>query len=303
MNRRLILVSGLSGSGKTVALHTLEDAGFFCVDNIPLPLLDPLLDELEMEHHHNEGNIAVGVDIRSGQEAMASFSRTLDLLRSRPLNVHVIYLDCSEETLLRRYHHTRRRHPLARKGRPLTEAIALERSWLECVCSAADLRIDTSMLTMHQLAATFRQRITEAEDERLSLLFQSFGFKYGVPSDADFVFDVRCLPNPHYEPELTKKTGQDPAVIDFLELHDDVDAMYESIQNHLKRWIPCFSQGNRSYITVAVGCTGGRHRSVYLAERLRNAWVNEPGAITTVRHRELDRNHTLKVDSCLSDYS
>jgi UPF0042 nucleotide-binding protein len=303
MTGRLILVSGLSGSGKTVALHTLEDAGFFCVDNIPLPMLDALLQELEMEHHRNEGKIAISVDVRSGQQALADFPAALRRLRARSLRAEVIFLDCADETLLRRYHYTRRRHPLARKGRPLTDAIALERNWLEPVLMAADLRIDTSDLTMHELAALFRTRITAAEGERLSLLFQSFGFKYGIPSDADFVFDVRCLPNPHYEPGLATCTGHDRPVVDFLKAHADVEDMFQSIQNHLLRWIPCFARGNRSYVTVAVGCTGGRHRSVYLAERLGQAWKDLDGATISVRHRELDQTIDTKADPCQSDYS
>lgn len=303
MTTRLVLVSGLSGSGKTVALHTLEDAGFFCVDNIPLPLLDALLHELEMEHHRNEGRIAISVDIRSGQQALADFPETLHRLRARALRADVIFLDCADATLLRRYHHTRRRHPLARRGRPLTDAIAMERSWLEPVLARADLRIDTSDLTMHELAALLRTRVATAEGERLSLLFQSFGFKYGIPSDADFVFDVRCLPNPHYEPGLATCTGHDRPVIHFLESHADVEAMFQSIHGHLTRWMPCFSRGNRNYLTVAVGCTGGRHRSVYLAERLGDAWKELEGATVSVRHREIDPITNSKVDPCPSDYS
>jgi RNase adapter protein RapZ len=287
---RLLLLSGLSGSGKTVALHTLEDEGFFCVDNLPLRLLDRLIEELRTGGHRHEGRVAVGVDVRSGREALQGFSTILAGLRGQPLNVEVIFLHASDDALLRRYHHTRRRHPLARHGLPLVEAIALEREWLGPIAAHADLAIDSSDLSMHDLARTVRTRLATEGTESLSLLFQSFGFKYGAPVDADFVFDVRCLPNPHYEPGLRDLTGLDAPVVAFLEDHAEVTEMFDSIQAHLGRWVPRFAEDHRSYLTVAIGCTGGRHRSAYLVERLARAWQGADDVTVSTRHRELDHH-------------
>ncbi len=292
---RLLLVSGLSGSGKTVALHTLEDEGFFCVDNLPLGLLDHLIKELRAGNHRNDGRVAVGVDVRSGREELREFGKTLAKLRSQPVEVEVVFLQCSNEALLRRYHHTRRRHPLARQGLPLVEAIALERQWLGSIAVHADLSIDSSDLSMHDLARTVRTRLAAEGAENLSLLFQSFGFKYGAPMDADFVFDVRCLPNPHYEPGLRDLTGLDGPIIDFLEAHADVSEMFDSIQAHLGRWLPSFARDHRSYLTVAIGCTGGRHRSAYLVDRLAKAWQGVENFTVSTRHRELD-DHPMDAE-------
>lgn len=292
---RLLLVSGLSGSGKTVALRTLEDEGFFCVDNLPLGLLDKLIKELRTGNHRNDGRVAVGVDVRSGREELREFGKTLAKLRSQAVEVEVVFLQSSNEALLRRYHHTRRRHPLARKGLPLVEAIALEREWLGSIAVHADLSIDSSDLSMHDLARTVRTRLAAEGAENLSLLFQSFGFKYGAPVDADFVFDVRCLPNPHYEPGLRDLTGLDGPVIDFLEAHADVSEMFDSIQAHLGRWLPSFARDHRSYLTVAVGCTGGRHRSAYLVDRLAKAWQRVEKFTVSTRHRELD-DHPMDAE-------
>lgn len=292
---RLLLLSGLSGSGKTVALHTLEDEGFFCVDNLPLSLLDHLIDELRTGTHRNDGRIAVGVDVRSGRPALQGFPDSLVRLREQGLQVEVVFLHASDEALLRRYHHTRRRHPLARKGVPLVEALALERDWLGPIAANADLSIDSSDLTMHDLARMVRGRLASHAGENLSLLFESFGFKHGVPMDADFVFDVRCLPNPHYEPGLRHRTGQETPVIEFLESHREVAEMFDSIQRHLERWLPRFASDHRSYLTVAIGCTGGRHRSVYLVDRLAEAWRGVRNFTVSTRHRELD-DHLMDAE-------
>ncbi|MCA1791591.1 MAG: RNase adaptor protein RapZ [Thioalkalivibrio sp.] len=249
---RLLLVSGLSGSGKTVALRTLEDEGFFCVDNLPLGLLDQLIEELHTGNHRNDGRVAVGVDVRSGREALREFGKTLANLRSQPVEVEVIFLQSSNEALLRRYHHTRRRHPLARKGLPLVEAIALEREWLGCIAVHADLSIDSSDLSMHDLARTV-------------------------------------------EPGLRDLTGLDGAVVDFLEAHADVSEMFDSIQSHLGRWLPSFARDHRSYLTVAIGCTGGRHRSAYLVDRLAKAWQGVANFTVSTRHRELD-DHPMDAE-------
>ncbi|MGM0552714.1 MAG: RNase adapter RapZ [Pseudomonadota bacterium] len=286
---RLLIVSGLSGSGKTVALHTLEDAGYFCVDNLPLPLLPDLVAQVQQGPCDPDRHLAVGVDVRSGLEALQDFARLLRELRADGLQVEVLFLHSSSDVLLRRYHLTRRRHPLARDGLPLLEAIEREREWLGHVAGEADLTVDTSRLSMHELARTLRERIGGPGSDQLSLLFQSFGFKHGAPMDSDFVFDVRCLPNPYYEPELAPLTGRDPKVADYLEGHTEVAAMFESIHGMLAQWIPRFHDGHRSYLTVSVGCTGGRHRSVYLVERLAGAWNGREHVTVSTRHRELGK--------------
>ncbi len=288
---RLLIVSGLSGSGKTVALHTLEDAGYFCVDNLPLPLLPDLIRQVRQGHYDTEGDrhLAVGVDVRSGLEALKGFSSLLAGLRAEGLQVEVLFLQASSDVLLRRYHLTRRRHPLARDGVPLVEAIDREREWLGHVAAEADLTVDTSRLSMHDLARTLRDRMGERGEHELSLLFQSFGFKHGAPMDSDFVFDVRCLPNPYYERELAGLTGRDPAVCEFLEGHGEVAAMFDSIQGFLSQWLPRLLEDHRSYVTVSIGCTGGRHRSVYLVERLAGAWQDREHVTVSTRHRELGK--------------
>ena len=289
---RLLLLSGLSGSGKTVALHTLEDEGFFCVDNLPLNLLNGLIQELRTGSHRNDGRVAVGVDVRSGRDALQGLPENLARLREQGLQVELVFLHASDSALLRRYHHTRRRHPLARKGVPLIEGLALEREWLGPIAANADVSIDSSDLTMHDLARQVRARLATHEAGNLSLLFQSFGFKHGVPVDADFVFDVRCLPNPHYEPGLRHRTGHEAPVVAFLEAHREVEEMFDSIHAHLQRWLPRFAEGHRSYLTVAIGCTGGRHRSVYFADRLAGAWRGVRNFTVSTRHRELDDHLT-----------
>ena len=287
---RLLLVSGLSGSGKTVALHTLEDAGYFCVDNLPLPMLPELVEKVRSGHYDTGGDrhLAVGVDVRSGLDALSGFGQLLGELRESGLEVEVLFLNASDEVLLRRYHLTRRRHPLARDGIPLVEAIGMERTWLGHVAVEADLTVDTSRLSMHDLARTLRARVGSRETAGLSLLFQSFGFKHGSPLDSDFVFDVRCLPNPYYERELAPLTGLDPAVAHFLDSHGEVGAMFDSIHGFLDTWIPRLVADHRSYATVSIGCTGGRHRSVYLVERLAAAWREREHVTVSTRHRELD---------------
>ncbi|WP_019626937.1 RNase adapter RapZ [Thioalkalivibrio sp. ALJT] len=288
---RLLIVSGLSGSGKTVALHTLEDAGYFCVDNLPLPLLQDLIEQVRNGHYDTEGDrhLAVGVDVRSGLEALRGFGDLLRVLRADGHQVEVLFLQAASEVLLRRYHLTRRRHPLARDGLPLVEAIEHERKWLGHVAAEADLTVDTSRLSMHDLARTLRDRMGGHGEHELSLLFQSFGFKHGAPMDSDFVFDVRCLPNPHYERALSSLTGRDQPVCDFLDRHTEVAAMFGSIQGYLEQWLPRLLEDHRSYVTVSIGCTGGRHRSVYLVERLAEAWRGREHVTVSIRHRELGK--------------
>jgi len=276
---QLVIITGLSGSGKSIALKVLEDSGYYCVDNLPVQLLRETVDFLR-----NAGSerVAISIDVRSG----SSLSRLPDLLeqmKSSDLRTHIVFLDAQAETLVKRFSETRRRHPLADDDRTLVESIELERELLEKVGTLGH-RIDTSELNPNALRNWVRDLLT-LSDTDLVLLFQSFGFKHGIPLDADFVFDVRCLPNPHYDPQLRDFTGRDANVMAFLEANGDVRDMKLHIRDFVERWLPCFVRDNRSYLTVAIGCTGGRHRSVYLTEQLSEYFRKSRQVL--VRHREL----------------
>ncbi|MCG5500681.1 RNase adapter RapZ [Ectothiorhodospira lacustris] len=284
---KLVIVSGLSGSGKTVALHALEDAGYYCIDNLHLELLPAVVSQLRQSPQAGYGEAAVGIDARSGIESLDQFGRIVNEIRAMGVELQIIFLYAELETLLRRFSETRRRHPLARRGIPLMEAINLERNLLGVIADHADLAIDTTRTNVHQLSQSIRERVRQAGLRGLSLLIQSFGFKYGSPVDSDFVFDVRCLPNPHWQPGLSAFTGKDPAVIRFLENEPMVAAMFDSLRDFLTTWIPQFENDNRSYLTVSIGCTGGRHRSVYLTERLSRHFREIRGDGVSTRHREL----------------
>ncbi|MFW5969193.1 MAG: RNase adapter RapZ [Halofilum sp. (in: g-proteobacteria)] len=284
---RLIVVSGLSGSGKSVALNTLEDEGFYCIDNLPTGLIGPLVEQLLTGNMSIHERVAVGIDARSDVDDLRAFPQLLDELREREgLTVEVVFLQTATDTLLRRFSETRRKHPLSRDGMPLVEAIAGEQDILSGISDRADLLIDTTHLTLHGLRALLRERLLPDDPHGLSLLLQSFGFKNGVPLDSDFVFDVRCLPNPHWEPRLRALTGVDREVIAYLEASEDVERMYESIRDFLERWLPAFQAENRAYMTVSIGCTGGQHRSVYLAHRLASHFRDRIEQVS-IRHREL----------------
>lgn len=265
---RLVIVSGLSGSGKSVALHMLEDLGYYCVDNIPAGLLPMFIAHTVRSNEPSYQLTAIGMDARNRPSEIASVPQLLSELKKGGLNCEVIFLRADEEALLKRYSETRRRHPLSQGNFGLAEAIALERQLLEPIANAADLVIDTTRTSVHGLRELVRQRVGERVAGRLSILFESFAFRHGLPGDADFVFDVRTLPNPHWEPGLQPLTGRDPAVIEFLDRHASVARMLEDIIRFLENWIPDFEASNRSYLTIAIGCTGGQHRSVYLVERL-----------------------------------
>ena len=276
---QLVIITGLSGSGKSIALKVLEDSDYYCVDNLPAQLLR---ETVEFLRDSGSQTVAISIDVRSG----SSLSRLPDLLeqmKSSDLEIHTLFLDSKTETLVNRFSETRRRHPLAENHRTLTECIELERELLEKVGTLGH-RIDTSDLNPNALRNWVRDLLTLG-DTGLVLLFQSFGFKHGIPLDADFVFDVRCLPNPHYDPRLRDFTGRDANVIEFLEANTDVQDMAEHIREFVERWLPCFVRDNRSYQTVAIGCTGGRHRSVYFAERLSAHFRKSRQVL--VRHREL----------------
>lgn len=266
---KLIIVSGLSGSGKSVAMETLEDCGFYCVDNLPVYLIaDFVKHALEEEKNSAYRKAAISIDSRNQTRSLTDFPNTLREIRELGVECEIIYLQADRETLLKRFSETRRKHPLSDSIHSLADAIGLEISMLDPLAHHAALTIDTSRTNVHELRELIRQRVGIKSNETLSLLFQSFGFKHGIPHDANFVFDVRCLPNPHWEPELRSKTGKDLAVADFLQKSDEVCKLRDDLIEFMENWIPCFEAENRSYLTVAIGCTGGQHRSVYLAETL-----------------------------------
>ena len=277
---QIVLLSGVSGSGKSVALRALEDAGYFCVDNLPADLITRLVDYAASR---GEPKLAISADARS-RESLGGLPQIVEAEGKRGNEVRVIFLDANDESLARRFSETRRPHPLASGGRSLAEAIAEERSLLAWVAQIGQ-RIDTSALTPPQLRG-WVQDLVVADASRLVLTFESFGYKGGVPLDADYVFDARCiLPNPHYDPHLRPLTGRDAEVIAFLERETQVDLLVEDIQRFLQRWIPRFVLDQRASITVAIGCTGGRHRSVYIAEQLAARFAPEHQAVA--RHRDL----------------
>ncbi|MFH0935128.1 MAG: RNase adapter RapZ [Pseudomonadota bacterium] len=276
---QLFLISGLSGSGKSVALNVLEDSGYYCVDNLPAELLHVLTNNLKLA---GVDRVAVSVDVRSGNNVVL-LPQYIDKLRQQGIDVHLLFLDAKDETLVKRFSETRRLHPLSDGVRTLPECVALERELLAEIANVGH-HIDTSELNANALRAWIKQFIT-LDRARLTLLFESFGFKNGLPLDADYVFDVRCLPNPHYDPVLRPLTGRDRAVIDFLDGTPQVQKMFDDIRNFVEDWLPSFVADNRSYLTVAIGCTGGQHRSVYFAERLAQHF--KPQQQVLLRHREL----------------
>lgn len=283
---RLIIVSGLSGSGKSVALHVLEDLGYYCIDNMPAALLKSLLHEITRTREQSGSLVAVGVDARNRQSDLEALPRLIAELRENNVQTDVLFLQASDEILLKRYSETRRRHPLAGDGMELRAAIARERELLGQIINAADLVIDTSRTSVYELADAIRERVDRRKRNMLSVLIESFGFKHGIPADADFVFDLRCLPNPYWKPELRGLTGKDPAVQAFLDNEPQFRQMFEDILGFLGRWIPQYVSFDRSYLTVALGCTGGQHRSVYMTELLA-AKLRELHEPVLTRHNEI----------------
>jgi UPF0042 nucleotide-binding protein len=276
---QLVLLSGVSGSGKSVALKALEDAGYFCVDNLPADLIAPLADYALAR---GEERVAISADARS-RESLGALPAIVDKERARGTDVRVVFLDSTDEALARRFNESRRPHPLAGDGRELKDAIAEERRLLAWL-SEIGQRIDTSSLTPAQLRGWVLD-IMATDSGRMTLVFETFGWKSGPPNDADFVFDARFLPNPHYDPQLRPLTGEDPRVIAFLERETEAGVYIEDIQRFLQRWLPRFVLDQRASLTVAIGCTGGRHRSVYVAEQLGERFASEYPVI--VRHRDL----------------
>ena len=284
---KLIIVSGLSGSGKSVALHTLEDLGYYCIDNLPMYLLEAMAKELKQnpETIHNR-KMAVSIDARNQTGDLHRLPDLVKDIRAHGIHSQMIFLEAQDDVLLRRFSETRRKHPLTDGSRPLAEAIKLEREILEPYLSNADLRIDTSQSNQHELRDLIRSHVDERGPRKISLQFQSFGYKHGVPRDVDFVYDVRCLPNPHWVQELRALTGLNHEVVKFLEESDLAQQLKKDIVDFLERWVPIFEEDGRSYLTVAIGCTGGQHRSVYLVEQLA-AHFRDSGRDTITRHREL----------------
>jgi UPF0042 nucleotide-binding protein len=277
---QIVIISGLSGSGKSIALNMLEDGAYFCVDNLPSPLLQALVDLLEQRGY---ANAAVSIDIRGG-ESIENLPQQLAALRARAIDVRFVFLDAKTETLIKRFSETRRRHPLSDEKRTLVEAIAEERRRLSRLAELGH-HIDTSDLKPDTLREWIRRFVAPQSAGKLTLLFESFGFKNGIPLDAELVFDVRCLPNPFYDPELRPLTGRDPAVAAFLEAQPDVVRMRGDIERFIESWLPGYSRADRTYLTVGIGCTGGRHRSVYLAEWLARRFAGAARVLT--RHREI----------------
>ncbi len=282
---RLVIVSGLSGSGKSVALNVLEDAGFYCIDNIPVGLLRSFVKEIEPRQDPDYDQVGVGLDARNLPD-VAQLPGLIDELRKSGSGCEVVFLQASDDVLLSRFSETRRKHPLTSDNISLPEALAKERQLLSPIIDMADLIIDTSSTTVYDLRDLLRDRIANRDQATLSILIESFGYKHGLPADADFVFDVRCLPNPYWEPKLRPLNGRDQPVRDFLGAEAQVQEMIGDIEAFLSRWIPRYQSFQRSYLTIAIGCTGGQHRSVYIAEALAERLMTAHGPIQT-RHDEL----------------
>ena len=283
---RVILVTGLSGSGKSIALHVLEDAGFYCIDNLPVTLFDALVRDITSHPSAARKQTAIGIDARSPGAELDQLPATIKRLRDHGVDCEVVFLDAEDHVLIQRFSETRRRHPLTDEEHNLEQAIRLERQMLEPLLDLSRLTIDTSRTTLHELREIVRARVAERDRGEMSIMLQSFGFKHCVPRNADFVFDVRCLPNPHWHPELRPLTGRDPEVASFLGNDLQVKMMLSELREFLIHWIPCFEREGRSYLTIAVGCTGGQHRSVYLIEELER-FLKSQGRDVVRNHREL----------------
>ncbi|OBT23863.1 RNase adapter RapZ [Vibrio splendidus] len=285
---RLIVVSGQSGAGKSVALRVLEDLGYYCVDNLPVNLLS---DFVESVREINQ-NVAVSIDIRNLPKEPQLVTDTLEQLEAATdIDVNVLFLDASKQTLLKRYSETRRIHPLSigQEKLSLEQAIDLEKTLLTPLAEQASIVIDSSDCNLYELSEKVRFKVEGKEKQELIIVFQSFGFKYGLPSDADYVFDVRFLPNPHWEPALRPLTGLDAPIHSFLEKHSEVLELKQQIQGFVEQWLPMLEKNNRSYLTVAIGCTGGKHRSVYLTQKI-GEYFEQLGHQVQIRHASLEKH-------------
>jgi len=288
---KLVIISGRSGSGKSTALNLLEDEGYYCIDNLPVSLIPDLVTHLKGSQSRDYNNVAICIDARNASDDLSNF---VELIEQWPAGdkLEVLYLDAENERLIKRFSATRRRHPLSNKHTALGEAILSEQNILEPIAKIATLSIDTSTMSLHELRTAIKLRLVEQQGAGISILFQSFGFKQGIPVDADIVYDIRILPNPHWDPLLRNQTGQDSDVIQFLESQFEVREMYSDISAYLEKWLPHFETNNRSYITIAIGCTGGQHRSVYLVEKLAG-YFSDSYQNVQIRHRELHQLQRL----------
>ncbi|MBC54928.1 MAG: RNase adapter RapZ [Gammaproteobacteria bacterium] len=289
---RLLIVSGRSGSGKSTALNMLEDHGYYCIDNLPASLLPAFVSRISSETVALP-RVAVSIDARNLPDDLKKVPQIIVELQASKIDTEIIFLDANSPTLIKRFSESRRKHPLTTDRIGLREAINKEREMLEPIAALAGLSIDTSTMSVHELRSTVRARVVEKKDSSLALMFESFGFKNGVPVDADFVFDARSLPNPYWDPALRPLSGLDDAVRQYLSAQDDVIAMHTDIYQFLEKWIPRIERSNRSYLTVAIGCTGGQHRSVYLCEQLKQAFSGRISNLQ-VLHRELVRKEASR---------
>lgn len=282
---QLAIISGRSGSGKSTALNVLEDAGYYCIDNLPIGMLSELVKHTLVNPQQNYDKLAVCIDARNAHDSLPQISNLLEALPAY-VESEIIYLDASDAALIKRFSETRRKHPLSSRSVALQEALDAERELLNPIADAATLVIDTSLMNLYELRDIVRNQIIGDGSSQMAILFESFGFKHGIPNDCDLLFDVRCLPNPYWRKELRAFNGQDKEIIDYLEQQPLVRDMCADIQRYLEKWLPVFENNNRSYMTIAIGCTGGQHRSVYISEFLSRYFSEQHGNVQ-VRHREL----------------
>ena len=279
---RIIFICGLSGAGKSIVLHSLEDQDYYCIDNFPIDLLENFINQLGQYPKL----IAIGINARNQESKIQHFMNLIHRLKKTDINTEIVFLEADSEVLIKRYSETRRKHPFSSKGVSLHDAIISELDLLVPLAASADFKIDTSLTTVHDLRNIVSNRIVGREANKISLQLISFGYKFGIPRDADFIFDVRCLPNPYWEKNLRDLTGKDPAVIDFLEKAELVNNMSGQLVGFFMEWLQYFEAENRSYLTIAAGCTGGRHRSVYIIEKLADR-IQDSGRPVKIRHRDL----------------
>lgn len=282
---QLTIISGLSGAGKSVALHTLEDEGFYCIDNLPNSMLVDLAKKMSQDPNTYD-RVAVGIDARGEVDLLSQFQSSVLQVRSLGVDTKIVFLDAQNDTLVTRFSETRRKHPLSKGGAPLESAIVAERAMLVSIEQCSDVSIDTTNLNLHQLREVMRKRVIGLNRTPVNVLLQSFGFKHGPPYGTDFIFDVRCLPNPYWSAPLRPLTGKDQPVAEFLQQHDLVNTMIDDISQFFVKWTPVFEAENRAYLTVSVGCTGGRHRSVFVVESVRDKVKSKIDQIN-VKHREI----------------
>ncbi|MEM8844115.1 MAG: RNase adapter RapZ [Pseudomonadota bacterium] len=285
---RILIITGLSGSGKSVALNTLEDDDFNCVDNLPVKLLPTFIDQCLDKESQRRNKIAIGIDARSGHEDIDDLVQIVQDLKQKEQDIEVLFFSAEINTLIKRFSETRRKHPLTNHNTPLIKAIYLEKEILSKIADFADLTIDTTKTNVRQLRALVKKVVVEESSKGLTIVLQSFGFKHGVPNDSDFMFDVRCLPNPYWQPNLRHLTGKDTAVRSYLGQYREVDEMIASIIEFMEKWIPLFEEEDRSYLTISIGCTGGHHRSVYCINQIAHVLAKKIDHTVTVRHREFE---------------